>query len=146
MTEDFEINGRKFKLNKINALIQFHIVRRIGPLLTDLMTVLGQIKSKNVDGLDEEAKLQEFARIANPIMLGLSKLSDADSEYVLFRLLSAVEIHQDQFNIWTKVATPDNGIVMQDLEFPILIQAATRSLMFNLKGFFSLLPQKASGK
>lgn len=125
--------------------MQFHIVRRIGPLLSDLMSVMGQIARKNVDSLSEDEKLAEFAKIANPIMTGLSKLSDADSEYVLFRLLSAVEMNQPQFNMWAKVAA-DTGILMQDLEFAVLMQLATRSLMFNLKGFFSLLPQLGSGK
>lgn len=145
MTEDFVVGDKKFKLNKINAMIQFHILRRIGPLLTELMTVMGHIARKNVDGMTEEQKLEEFAKIANPIMMGLSKLSDADSEYVLFRLLTATEYHQAQFNVWSRVAC-DTGILMQELEFPVLMQVATRSLMFNLKGFFSLLPQKASGK
>ena len=146
MDDSFEISGKKFKLNKISAMVQFHVVRRIGPLLADLMSVMGRIAKKNVDGMTEEEKLQEFASIAAPIMNGLSRLSDADSEYVLYRLLAAVEVHQAQFNVWSKVASPENGLMMQDIEFPHLLQVATRSLMFNLKGFFSLLPQVVSGK
>lgn len=143
--DEFELGGRKFKLHKINAMVQFHVVRRIGPLLTEMMSVMAKIAKKNVDGMSEEAKLEEFALIATPIMTGLSRLSDTDSEYVLFRLLTAVEMHQPQFNVWGKVAT-ESAIMMQDLEFPVLLQLAGRSLMFNLKGFFSLLPQKALGK
>ena len=146
MDDSFQIGGRKFKLNKINAMIQFHVVRRIGPLLTDLMSVMGRIAKKDVEGMTEEQKIQEFALIAAPVMNGLARLSDADSEYVLYRLLAAVEVHQAQFDIWTKVATAENGIMMQDIDFPMLLQVAVRSLMFNLKGFFSLLPQVVSGK
>lgn len=142
---DFEAGGRKFKLNKINALIQFHIVRRIGPLLSEFMPVMAQISRKDVKGMSEQDKMVEFAKIASPILNGLSKLSDTDADYVLFRLLSAVEVHQEQFNVWSKVSS-DTGILMQDLEFPILMQVASQSLIFNLKGFFSLLPQKASRK
>lgn len=145
MDADVLIGDKKFKLNKINALIQFHIIRRIGPLLSELMGVMAQIAKKNVDGMSEDDKLSEFAKIANPIMAGLSKLSDTDSEYVLFRLLASVEMHQPQFNMWAKVAA-DTGILMQDLEIAVLMQLATKALMFNLKGFFSLLPQQASGK
>jgi hypothetical protein len=138
---DFEFAGHKFKMNKINALIQFHIVRRIGPLLADLMPAMSKISKVKADAMSEEEKILEFARIAQPLMNGLAQLSDKDSEYVLFRLLTAVEIFQPTFNSWARVAS-DSGIMMQDIELPILMQAAGRSLAFNLKGFFSLMPQK----
>jgi hypothetical protein len=144
--DEFTIGSQKFKLNRINAMIQFHIVRRIGPLLADLMSTMAQISKKNVDALSEDEKLQEFSLIAEPVMRGLSRLSDQDSEYVLYRLLAAVEIHQPQFNVWSVVAKADTGILFQDLEMPVLLQLAGRSLMYNLKGFFSLLPHKGSGQ
>lgn len=141
MENSFEAGGRKFKLGKIDAFRQFHIVRRIGPLLAEMMPVIAGIAKSKVDKMSEAEKLEEFARMAAPIMQGLSKLSDADADYVLFRLLSAVEVHQEQFNSWAKIAT-DNGLMMQDMELPLLLNAAGRSLMFNLSGFFALLPQK----
>lgn len=144
--DEFDLGGRKFKLNKINAMVQFHIVRRIGPLITELISVMGQISKKNVEGMTEEEKVMEFGKLATPIMMGLSKLSDQDSEYVLYRLLAAVEVHQPQFNVWSHVARAESGIMFQDIELPVIMQVAARSLMFNLKGFFSLLPQKASGQ
>lgn len=143
MNNEFQVGERKFKLGKIDAFRQFHIVRRISPLLAELMPAMAEIskQKKNADAMSEDEKLDEFAKIAQPIMVGLSKLSDADADYVLFRLLGAVEMHQAQFNSWAKVAT-DNGLMIQDLELPVLLQAAGRSLMFNLSGFFALLPQK----
>jgi hypothetical protein len=139
----FNIGGREFKLRKIDALKQFHVVRRIGPLLSELMPALaGVAKSKaKMESMSEGEKLDEFAKIAQPFMAGLSKLSDSDADYVLFRLLGAVEVHQPQHNSWAKVAS-DSGIMMQDIELPILLQAAGRALMFNLQGFFASLPRK----
>lgn len=143
MTNEFSIGARKFKVGKLDAFRQFHIVRRIGPLLAELMPAMGGIvKSKaKLDQLSEDEKLVEFGKIAQPLMQGLSRLSDADADYVLFRLLSCVEVEQPQFNTWARVAT-DTQIVMQDMELPVLLQAAGRSLMYNLSGFFALLPQK----
>ena len=37
MDNDFEIGGRQFKLNKIDAIKQFHVARRVSPILGDLM-------------------------------------------------------------------------------------------------------------
>ncbi len=142
MENSFTAGGRNFKLGKIDAFRQFHIVRRIGPLLAEVApTMISMVAaSKKMGNISEEQKLEEFAKIAQPIMLGLSRLSDADAEYVLFRLLGAVEVQQKEFNVWAKVAT-DTGIMMQDLELPLLLQAAGKSLMYNLSGFFALLPQ-----
>lgn len=141
MENSFELNGRKFKLGKIDAFRQFHIVRRIGPLLSEFMPALAGMSQKKLDKMSEEEKLAEFGRAMTPVMAGLAKLSDADSEYVLFRLLGAVEVHQKDFDTWAKVST-DAGIMMQDIELPVLLQLAGRSLMFNLSGFFDLLPRK----
>lgn len=137
---DFEFGGKKFKLSKINAFKQFHIVRRIGPILSDLVPVLsGANALKNPDKLSEEEKLTAIAKFATPIMQGLSKLSDADAETVLFGLLEAVEMQQAAGN-WAKVAS-GSMLMIQDLELPVMLQLAGRAFMHNLSGFFSALPQ-----
>lgn len=142
----FQAGGLDFKLRKIDALQQFHIVRKIGPLLSEILPALSKVKlkEKEVEGLNEEQKFEEFAKILAPLVSGLSKLSDKDSEFVLFRLLSVVEVQQKEFNgqPWTDVATYD-GIKMQNIELPILMQAAGRSLMYNLAGFLALSPRKS---
>lgn len=140
MDRDFELLGKKFKLNKINAIKQFHIVRRITPILNGLLPVLGDLK-KNADGKSktDEENLDELVKFVTPIMSGLSKLSDEDAELVLYGLLEAVEIQQAAGN-WAKVSS-SGMLMMQDMELPILLQLAGKALMFNLSGFFGALPQ-----
>jgi hypothetical protein len=142
MERTFELEGRKYQLSKIDAMKQYHIVRKIGPLLADLVSSMKDVVALKADGLTESQKLEEIAKVASPIMNGLSKLSDADSEYVLFRLLAAVEVEQPQFRTWAKVAV-ENGIMMQDLELPTLLQLAGKSLAYNLSSFFRLLQRPA---
>lgn len=141
---DFEIGSRKFKLCKIDAFKQFHIVRRIGPLLSDLLPAMKGMETqsqKKIEDLPESEKLDMIAKFAGPIMNGLSKLADADANLVLFGLLEAVEVQQAAGN-WARVST--GGMLMiQDLELPVLLQLAGRAFMFNLAGFFGALPQKS---
>lgn len=136
MEREFSIGGRDFKLCKIDAFKQFHIVRRIGPILSDILPALTESKKTE----SESDKLASLAKIATPIMNGLSKLSDADSELVLFGLLQAVEIKQAS-GVWTKVSN-NSMLMIQDLELPVLLQLAGRAFVFNLSGFFSALPAK----
>lgn len=139
---DFEIGGRKFKLSKIDAFKQFHIVRRIGPLLSDLLPAMKDAgKLKNMDALSEEEKLDQVAKFAAPLMAGFSKLGDADADLVLYGLLNAVEVQQPAGN-WAKVAS-GSMLMIQDFELPILLQLAGRAFVFNLSGFFTALPHKA---
>lgn len=135
---DFEIGQKKFKLGKIDAFKQFHIVRRIGPILSELLPALKDVgKLKATENLSEDEKLSQIATFATPVMQGLSKLSDADADFVLMGLLSSVETQQSAGN-WAFVAK--SGMVMiQDLELPILLQLAGRAFMYNLSGFFGAL-------
>ncbi len=134
----FEIGGKKFKLNKIDAFKQFHIVRRIGPLLSDLIPAMKSAQGvKNLDNLSESERLDQIAGFAGPIMTGLSKLSDKDADFVLFGLLASVEVQQQAGN-WAKIAV-DGMMMVQDFELPILLNIAGRAFMFNIAGFFNTL-------
>lgn len=141
MDRGFEFGGRKFQLRKIDAFRQFHVVRRIGPILSELLPVLKAGQAFNLERATEEQKLDALAKFATPIMLGFSKLSDADADYVLFRLLAAVEMQQSAGN-WAPVAT-DTMLMIQDLELPAMLQLAGRAFMYNLSGFFAVLPQQS---
>lgn len=137
---DFELNGKKFKLNKIDAFKQFHVVRRIAPILSELLPAMkGALSSGDLGKLSEDEKLDKFAAMLSPLMNGLSRLSDKDSEMVLLSLLSSVEMGQDPAG-WAKVSTGEM-LMFKDLELPILLQLAGRAFMYNMSGFFSLLPQ-----
>lgn len=141
---DFQAGGREFKLSKIDPFKQFHIVRRLGPLLGDIIPVAQSIKGLKDDSeQNEEEKLETIAMLAKPLMEGFSKLSDADADVVLLGLLSAVEIKQSTGN-WARIVR-DKNIMIQDLELPILLQAAGKAFAYNLAGFFAIAPQASHG-
>ena len=141
---DFEIGGRKFKLNKIDTFKQFHIVRRLEPILGDLIPVAQKIKDFDDKNLSEEEKFKSIAELAQPIMKGFANLSDADSNMILLGLCSAVEMQQQPIGNWARVVVGDN-LMIQDLPLPLMIQIAGRAFMFNMAGFFALAPQVSHG-
>lgn len=134
----FTIGDRQFKLSKINAMKQYHIVRRIAPILSELLPSLKGIANKKIEDLSQDEQMDQAAAFAGPVMMGLSKLSDKDSEFVLYSLLSSVEINRD--GVWARMVQGEN-LMFQDLELPILLQAAGRAFMYNMTGFFGVLQQ-----
>lgn len=141
MDKDFKIGAREFQLAKLDAFKQFHIVRRIGPILSDLLPAMaGHGAIQDVSKLPQDKQLDMIAKFASPIMMGLSKLSDADADIVLYGLLAAVEMKQTTGN-WARVAS-GQMLMIQDLELSVLLNLAGRAFMFNLSNFFVALPQK----
>lgn len=138
---DFEFGSLKFKLSKVDVFKQFHVARRMGPILGEIVPVMAQIhKASEKTGITESEKFEEIAKMAKPIMDGLAKLSDEDANYCLFGLLSAVEIQQASGN-WARVAN-DSHLLFQDLELPVLLAAAAAAFKYNLSNFFAVLPRK----
>lgn len=139
---NFSLNGSNFKVGKLSAMKQYHLVRRMGPILSDLIPALKSIGPLKPDeALSEVEKLEKFAPIASAVLSGLSKLSDEDADKVLYGLLSAIEIQVQPIGNWAKVAT-ESVLMFQNLELPTLLQLAGRAFAFNLSGFFQGLPSK----
>lgn len=138
---EFKLGTRQFKMSKIDAFKQFHIARRISPILAEMLPAMQEMKNVSKLGeLSEEAKLEQIAKFVAPIMMGLSKLSDADSEFVLYGLLASVEVQQSGGN-WAPIARGPM-LMIQEFELPDLLQIAGRAFMFNLSGFFGALPRQ----
>lgn len=141
--ETFEVANRKFTVRKVDAIKQFHIVRRIGPLLTGMLSKSQKLQKvgsmKKFEALPEDEKFAIVADLVVPIMNGLSQMSDEDSECVLFGLLSAAEVQQAAGN-WAPVVS-GSTLMFQDMDLPVLVQVAARAFMHNLSGFFAALPQ-----
>lgn len=132
---EFTIMNRNFKVSKIDAFKQFHIVRRLAPILGDLAPIA--MKFSKMD--QSELKQDQFEALS-PVLNGLAKLSDKDADLILYGLLSAVEIQQAEFGNWAKISD-GKTLFFTDLELPILVQAAGRAFMYNLSGFFAALPK-----
>lgn len=129
MDNSFEIGDLKFKTRKLGAFQQFHILRRLSPVLGNLAPALAKLQ-----GLSEEQLQKDQFELLAPIMDGISKLSESDSEKVLKDLLSAVEMQQS--GNWAFLVKND-VLMFMNLDLSVLLQAAGRAFAFNMSGFFS---------
>lgn len=135
---EFSIGDKNFKLSKIDAFKQFHIVRRIAPILADLIPMATKFSKLTPEQMQQD----QFESLA-PIMNGISRLSDADADLVMLGLLSAVEIQQSSGG-WARIAVGQN-MMFGDLDLNTMLNVAGRAFMYNMASFFAGMPQALSG-
>lgn len=135
---ELELDGHTYRVGKLDARAQFHIVRRLAPVLGELAPALQGGKG----GLDA----------LPPIATAVAKLSDADADYCIFGLLKVVSRKQPNGLGWGPVST-ENLLMYDDIGMTQMLKLAWEALTFNISGFFTALPsdlkeaaQKAKGR
>lgn len=118
------INGATYRIGKLTVFQQFHIARRLAPVLFSL----------GAAAANEEGGLQAFEPVAD----ALSKMSDADSEYVLMSCLDVV--HRKQGNDWANVRARGGGLMFDDISLGTMVQLTTAVIKENLGNFMDVLP------
>lgn len=131
---DVIINSHDYKFSQIPALAQFHIVRRLAPIIGELLGAIGP----SMKGGKSEVNQDEMLKALGPITSALAKLSDEDANYVLFGLLKNVTRKQAGGG-WAKIVTGET-FMFEDIDMKVMIQLAVKSFMVNLGGFINALP------
>lgn len=134
---ELEINGQKYKFAKIDALKQFHIVRRLAPIIGELLSAVGPSFKEGQAVLNDE---EQFTKALGPIAGAIGKLSDEEANYVLFSLLGSVQRHQAGGGWANIVATGHHTLMFQDIELKAMFQLAVKAFSVNLGGFIDALP------
>ena len=120
---EVEVDGHTYKIGTIDARSQFHIARRLAP-------IMGRIAP--LANLGGEAVLPALAS-------AVGELSDDDADYVLFGALKHVSRKQEKGLGWGPVAT-GNTLMYSDINMLTMLKLAWEALSFNMSGFFSALP------
>lgn len=128
----FELNGKTYFSDKLPPMKQFHIVRRLAPVLVGVAPTLSMA---NVKGLADANLTDILPKLAD----ALSKVSDTDSEFILYGLMSAVKKKEAGGGGWTPIIVADR-LQFQDITLPEMLQIAAKSFQNNLKDFLNALP------
>lgn len=127
---EFEVNGALYRAGKMDAFRQFHVARRLAPVVGSLGS-LSQAARNPVEALA-------------PVAQAIAGLSDADCEYVLGTCLGVVQRQQGNAwaNIWNASAKRP---MFEDIDLPAMLQIAMHVLQDTLGGFFLVPPSASSG-
>lgn len=120
------INGQEYRLGKLGALPQFHISRRLSPMLAATGTSLVGLKL----GMDTE--VSEFARILEPVTEIIAKMPEDDVNYILFTCLNVVSRKQGEQ--WAPI-TRNGQLMFEDIDMPAMLQIVFGVIKINLGNF-----------
>lgn len=118
---EFVIEGETYRAGKIPAMTQFHIARRLAPVLSRLPGLPGAEGGVSATALPALAE-------------AIAGLSDDDCEYVIGNCMGVVQ--RQSKGVWTPAwnATAKRAMY-DDITMPVMLQIAMRVLMDALGGF-----------
>ncbi|MBB3004360.1 hypothetical protein FHX57_006742 [Paraburkholderia tropica] len=121
MTDIVEVGGQKYRIGRIDARKQFHVARRLAPLLAGMSSVAD--------------KSAGFAAFLGPLTDALSGMSDDDVDYVLDVCLGVCQRMQPNGQ-GAPVIARGGGLMFEDIDMGQMIQLAVKVIQENLGGFF----------
>lgn len=135
--EQVEINGRTYTIKRLPAMQQFHVARRLAPIMAAF-----------IDGIPSTSDVAGSLAGFDLTKIGeeVASLSDKDAEYILNTCLSAVtyrdEENQRDFSVQVKP-----GIMRYDfIGLPEMLRLTGEVIKLNLGGFIPAAPSDTSGK
>lgn len=138
----FECGGQVYRAGKLNAFTQFHVSRRIAPIIPTLIPVF--LKLSREGSLQDD--LAGLAEVLQPFTDGIASMSDESSEYVIASCLSVVQ-RQTGNNTWASVWNQQGKTCMfDDMDLGVMIQVMMRVIQDSLGPFITgLLTSQQSG-
>ena len=115
-----EINGREYKLVKLNALGQFNLARRILSLFSPTMAQGGAVN--------------EYMALFG----ALSTMSDKDANQLFCDLLRSVSVKEEKGRGWSPLVS-GNSFMYDNLDLAECVDLVVEVVELNLAGFFSHL-------
>jgi hypothetical protein len=131
---EFESDGHQYRIRKLSAMQQFHLSRKIAPLIPPLIPVFMEMRD-SVEGGDNVDKL---SLLLQPFADGLAGMSDAAAESILNTCMSALKRRAEVGDLFVPVWGSGNVPMFADLnDIGKCIPLAVRVVQDNLGPFIA---------
>lgn len=141
-----EINGIEYSIGRLNAVDQFHVSRKISPLVPKLMPLIAEVAKgdldKAIEAIDSGEQgdlkdLQPLADALSPFMEAFALMPEDDVNYIIYKCLSVAK--RDG-----AVVCRNNTIMFDDMEMAQILPIVIATIRINLGNFIQGLLMKAS--
>lgn len=127
-THELEVGGKQYRIGKLDLMMQWHLSRRLAPLLASAGISLAMLAA----GSKKDLSVSDFAPSLGPVANVLSMMTDAQSDYIMFNCLAVV--HRRDGDRWAPLTTGDR-MMYQDLDLPATLRLVVEVLKHNLQNF-----------
>lgn len=139
MTHEIDLAGNRYSLGRLNAMQQFHVSRRIAPIVPTLIPVFLRVRAS---GKPLTEDLEGLAVALQPLADGLAALRDEDAEYVFGACLGVVQ--RKQATGWARVWS-GKETMFEDMDLSVTLPLVVQVITANLGPFINgLLTSQAS--
>ncbi len=136
MNTTVEVNGESYRFGRLDAMKQFHVTRRLLPILAEMGMSAGTIAQ-----MRGEASEMGIVGLMGPVMEMISKMPDEDVEYIVRTCLAVVKRQQGE--AWAAVQAANGSLMFADIDMTVMIRLTIEVLKENLDGFFGSPPSAA---
>lgn len=131
--KEVEFKGIQYRIGMLDCFKQFHIARRLAPLIAELAKASEGLPQ----GEGEEGAAKWFGMIAGPMTEAFASLSDETADYIIQTCLGVVQRDVGKGN-WAPIMTRQKlGLMYNDIDMTIMIGLTIAVVQENLAGFFS---------
>ncbi|MDV7233108.1 hypothetical protein R4487_08660 [Acinetobacter baumannii] len=145
-----QIGNYDYEIGRLNAIDQFHVSRKIAPIIPTIMPILTELAKgelqKTIEKLESaeendvsglaEANLESLGSALQPLMDAFAKMPEDDVDYVIKKCLTAVSRNG------AKVVVRD-AIMFDDLGMEHILPLTIAVIRTNLGNFIQGLLTKA---
>lgn len=136
MSTELQIGQNIYRIDKLPPRIQFHVTRRLGPVLGSFGASIFEL----VNAGKKLASDADLFSVMGPVMDLVAKMSDEDADYVINNALSVVRRKEGEK--WAAVIHANGSMLYQDIEMPEMMRLVVEVVRENLGNFFSPPPDE----
>jgi hypothetical protein len=142
---DFELGADTFRIGKLNAFQQFHLSRKVAPIIPTLIPLFLKLKQSPAPVVGEDGKatfvkmplsgdLGALAEMLQPFADAIAGMPDETAEFILSTCLGVVQRKQgvSWFPVWS---ASQNVCMFDDLDLGMLMKLAVRVITESLGPF-----------
>jgi hypothetical protein len=148
---DIEIGGASYRIGAPDVFAQFHIARRLAPVMAALAGAFSAFEAGSAEKAEGEAEvaslIAEAARpgagvfaALEPLANALSQMSDADADYVVKTCLKSCQRANGKDLGYVNVVAPNGRMMFEDIDMPTMLRLVWAVIEGNLTGFFGGSP------
>ena len=140
--DTIQVFGQSYKIGRMNAITQFHVMRRLHALAASAGETLAAVQKMGgaaelERAIREKRPGENIMEVIEPVMRALGHMTDEEVNYVLHNCLVVVERQVTGGNGWAPVMPQPGSLMFSDIGMPHMIVLVWHVLRVNLANFFS---------